>query len=405
MFCGKRLAAFSTSALNPVRYCVNLLDRYIFKSVFFTCAAAVGLFTFIVVVPNVAKDLLPYVLLGQLPFGILAKLILLLLPLAITYALPMGMLTGVLLTLGRLSADSEITAMRAAGISMTRVTRSVLFLAALGAVVALYFNFESMPATRVEYHRAFAATVQSNPLSIIVPKTFIREFPGHVIYVGDKQGGKLSDIWLWELDKERRVTRILHAESGTFQYEDADNVLVLTLSHAQVETRSGKTPESFVESPVVGSAEKSEPIRLPLDRFFGRASTARMKQEWLTYGELREARAKLAATPLPSDPAAAKKSVLERMKLELVYQDKFNTALAVLSLALIGIPLGIKVSRRETSANFAIAVGLTLTYYLMTMAVKVLDRHPEFRPDLLLWLPNLILLSVGAWLLTRIDRR
>jgi len=95
----------------------------------------------------------------------------------------------------------------------------------------------------------------------------------------------------------------------------------------------------------------------------------------------------------------------ERMKLELIYHDKFNTALAVLSLALIGVPLGIKVSRRETSANFAVAVGLTLTYYLMTMAVKVLDRHPEFRPDLLLWVPNIILLSVGAWLLTRIDRR
>jgi lipopolysaccharide export system permease protein len=384
---------------------VNLLDRYIFKSVFFTCVAAVGLFTFIVIVPNVAKDLLPYVLLGQIPAGVFTKLVLLLLPLAITYALPMGMLTGVLLTLGRLSADSEITAMRAAGISMTRVTRSVLFLAAMGAVVALYFNFESMPATRVEYHRAFAATVQSNPLSIIIPKTFIRDFPGHVVYVGEKQGGQLRDIWLWELDKERRVTRILHAESGTFEYEDSDNVLVLTLTRAQVETRNEKTPETFTEAQLVGSAEQSEPIRLSLDRFFGRASTARMKQEWLTYGELREARAKLAATPLPDDPVAAKKSVMERMKLELVYQDKFNTALAVLSLALIGIPLGIKVSRRETSANFAIAVGLTLTYYLMTMAVKVLDRHPEYRPDLLLWLPNIILLGVGVWLLTRIDRR
>ena len=163
---------------------MNLLDRYIFKSVFFTCMAAVGLFTFIVVVPNVAKDLLPYVLGGQLPGSMFARLVLLLLPYAITYALPMGMLTGVLLTLGRLSADSEITAMRAAGVSMTRVTRPVLLLAALGAIVALYFNFESMPKTRVEYHRAFAAAVKSNPLSIIVPKTFVRDFPGYVVYVG-----------------------------------------------------------------------------------------------------------------------------------------------------------------------------------------------------------------------------
>ena len=45
---------------------MNLLDRYIFKSVLFTCAAAVGLFAFIVLVPNIARDLLAYVLAGQL---------------------------------------------------------------------------------------------------------------------------------------------------------------------------------------------------------------------------------------------------------------------------------------------------------------------------------------------------
>jgi lipopolysaccharide export system permease protein len=126
---------------------LNLIDRYIFRSVFFTCLAAVGLFTFIVAVPNVAKDLLPYVLGGQLPAAVFAKLVLLLLPYAITYALPMGMLTGVLLTLGRLSADSEVTAMRAAGISVLRIARPVILLATIGAVVALYFNFESMPKT------------------------------------------------------------------------------------------------------------------------------------------------------------------------------------------------------------------------------------------------------------------
>jgi lipopolysaccharide export system permease protein len=401
-----RLAACAVAALTFPASRVNLLDRYIFRNVLFACSAAVALFSFIVIVPNVARDLLPYVLLGQLPADVFTKLVLLLLPFAFTYALPMGMLTGVLLTLGRLSADSEITAMRAAGISMTRVTRSVIFLAVLGAIAALYFNFQSMPSARVEYHRAFAAAVQSNPLSIVVPKTFIRDFPGHVVYVGEKKSGELRDIWVWELDKERRVTRVVRAESGHFEYEEANNVLVLTLTRAQVETRSDKKPEDFSEAQLVASAERSaEPIRLSLDRFFGRAGGARMKQEWLTYSQLRLARAELAAVPLPTDPAEKKKSVLERMKLELIYQDKFNTALAVLSLALIGIPLGIKVSRRETSANFAVAVALTLTYYLMTMAVKVLDRHPEYRPDLLLWLPNIILLCLGGWMLTRIDRR
>ncbi|HTO05195.1 MAG TPA: LptF/LptG family permease, partial [Opitutus sp.] len=246
---------------------------------------------------------------------------------------------------------------------------------------------------------------RSNPLSIIVPKTFIRDFPGYVVYVGDEQRGDLKDIWVWELDKERRVTRLLRAQSGTFDYEDETNSLTLTLSQAQLETRDEKNPEDFTDAQLVGSFERSEPIRLPLDNLFGRAGAARMKQEWLTYEQLNAARTGLADKPLPADQAGAEKLVLDRMKLELIYHDKFNTALAVLSLALIGVPLGIKVSRRETSANFAVAVALTLTYYVMTLAVKVLDRYPEARPDLLLWGPNIILLTLGTYLLVRVDRR
>lgn len=384
---------------------VNLLDRYVFKSVLFTCLGAVGLFAFIVIVPNVARDLLNYMLAGQLPAVLVAKLILLLVPIAIVYALPMGMLTGVLLTLGRLSADSEITAMRAAGISVFRSTRPVLFLALLGVAVGVYFNFESMPRARVAYESSLAAAVRANPLSFIQPKTFIRDFSGYVVYVSDKQGGVLRDLWLWELDAQGRVTRFAHAETGRIDFDEAENALILTPTHVQVETRDAKNPENVSAPQLIVSVGQWEPLRLPLDRFFGRAGGIRVKQEWLTYSQLQAERARLAARPIPADPAAAEKAERERMKLEIVYHDKFNTALAVLSLTLLGVPLGIKVSRRETSANFAIAVGLTLAYYLMTVAVKVLDRHPEYRPDLLLWLPNLILISFGVWLMTRIEKR
>lgn len=381
---------------------MNLLDRYIFKSVLFTCAAAVGLFAFIVIIPNVARDLLAYVLAGQLSGAVFGKLVLLLVPLAITFALPMGLLTGVLLTLGRLSADSEITAMRAAGLSLPRLARPILVLAMLGAGLGLYFNFESMPRARVEYHRALAEAVRANPLRFIVPKTFIRDFPGYVVYVNEKQGSEMRDFWLWELDDQKRVRRLVRAESGHVDYDETDNSLIVTLAHAQVETRDEKNPENFSEAPIVGSFEKSEPARLSLNRFFG-AGGVHVKQDWMTFGELRAERVRLDARTPPPDQAG--QFVRDRMKLELVYQDKFNTALAVFSLALIGVPLGIRVSRRETSANFGVALLLTLGYYLLNVAVKALDRHPEYRPDLLLWVPNLLILALGVWMFSRIDRK
>jgi len=381
---------------------VTLLDRYIFKSVLFTCAAAVGLFAFIVLVPNIARDLLAYVLAGQLSTAAFGRLMLLLVPLAITYALPMGLLTGVLLTLGRLSADHEITAMRAAGIGLPRLTIPVIALGAIGAGLGLYFNFDSMPRARVEYHRELAEAVRVNSLSFIEEKTFIRKFPGYVVYVNEKSGTELRDFWFWELDDQKRVTRLIRAEAGHLDYDDTTNTLILSLTHAQVETRHEKNPENFADTSPIVSFERSEPLRLSLDRFF-KPGSVRVKPDWMTFSQLRQERVRLAARVAP--PGQAKDYAREAMKLELVYQDKFNTALAVFSLALIGVPLGIKVSRRETSANFGVALLLTLGYYLLTVSVKTLDRHPEYRPDLLIWVPNLLIIGLGVWLFTRIEKK
>jgi lipopolysaccharide export system permease protein len=308
----------------------------------------------------------------------------------------------VLLTLGRLSADSEITAMRAAGISVGRLSRPVYMLGACCAAAALYVNFESMPWARVQYYREFAAAVRSNPLRIIEAKRFIRDFSGCVIYVGEKEGSVLRDIWIWELDQQSRVRRLVRAESGKLEFDEATNTLIPTFIRAKAEERDPDNPEDFSKSPKTPSADQIEEVRISLDRYFGR-NLERMKEDWLTYDQLRAAQARLAAErPAPDQ---RKEHARARMKLSLIEQEKYNLSLAVLSFAFLGVPLGIKVSRRETSANLGLALVLVLSFYLLTVVVKWLDRRPELRPDLLIWLPNVIFLGLAAWLFTRIDRR
>ena len=110
---------------------MNLLQRHIFKSVLFSCAAAVGLFAFVLTVGNVVKDLLNYLVAGQLAPELFLKLLLLIPPFVLSYALPFGVLTGVLLVLGRMSAEHEITAIRSAGLSLRWGALPSLILAAL----------------------------------------------------------------------------------------------------------------------------------------------------------------------------------------------------------------------------------------------------------------------------------
>jgi lipopolysaccharide export system permease protein len=385
---------------SPAR--VNLLDRHISSSVLSTCAGAVGLFAFVVAIPNIANDLMGPLLAGQLELSTALRLIALLLPFAISFALPMGVLTGVLLTLGRLSADSEVTAMRAAGISLSRLSLPIFGLGAACAVLAFYVNFQSMPWARVQYHREFATALRANPLAIIEAKRFIRDFAGTVMYVREKDGPVLRDIWLWELDDKARVRRLMRAESGRIDYDEATNSLIPSLNRVTVEERDTEHPEDFSKSPKVASVEKAAEVRISLDRYFGRGFD-RMKDDWLTYAGLRAKQAALAAESPP--PEKAKEHARARMKLAMIVQEKFNLSLAVFSFALVGVPLGIKVSRRETSANLGVALGLVLGFYLLTAAIKSLDRHPEYRPDLLLWLPNLLFIGLGIWLFTRIDRK
>ncbi len=381
---------------------LNLLDRHIFTSVLFTCAAAVGLFAFVVLLPNIVRELLGPLLAGQFGFDTFIRLGGLLLPFAISYALPMGVLTGVLLTLGRLSADSEVTAMRAAGIGVFRLARPVLVLGLAGATAALYVNVESMPWARQQYYREFAAAVRANPLRIIIPKTFIRDFSGSVLYVGEREGPILRDIWIWELDDQQRVKRLVRAEAGRLDYDEATNSLIPTLVRARVEERDEENPEDFSKSPKVPSVDRTGGVKISLDRYFGR-NLERMKDDWLTYPALRAKQARLAAeTPPPEKRAEHARS---RMNLAIILQERYTLSLAVFSFALIGVPLGIKVSRRETSANLGLALVLVLSFYLLTVVLKSLDRRPELRPDLLLWLPNALFIALGLWLFSRIDRK
>ncbi len=379
---------------------MNLLQRQIFTSVLWACAVAVGLFSFVLMIGNAVKDLLGYVVAGQLRPEMFVELVLLLLPFVATYALPIGVLTGVLLVLGRMSAEHEVTAMRAAGLSLPWVARPILALAAVGVLGGLAVNFQFMPWARVTYHEELARAVRANPLSFIVPRTFIRDFPGKVLYVSEREGRTVKDFWLWELDRQGRVRTFIRAQTGSFDFDEARSELVLKLVSAHVEVRDQKDPEDFSTPRPTMSFEQTS-LRLSLERLFGRM-VFHPKLPWYSYPALLAERRRLAQ-PVPPEEQAQRS--LDRMKLQMVIQDKFTTAFAVFTFALVGVPLGIKVSRRETSANLGLAMVLALAYYFLTIVVGWLQDQPQLRPDLLLWIPNLLFLGTGIWMFWRVDRQ
>ncbi len=379
---------------------MNLIHRHIFANVFLTCGAAVAMFGFVLMLGNAMKDLLGPMLAGQLTIETFIRLVGLLVPFVFSYAVPMGMLTGILLVLGRMSSDREITALRSSGLSVAWLSAPIILLALLGVGAGLLINFQFMPLARLAYKREFAEAVRLNPLSFIVPKTFIRDFPGVVLWVGEKNDTRLKDFWLWELDGQNRVKRFARAESGRLDFDMASNKLRLILEHAQIEVRDEKDPENFSKVATGNASMDLLPVEMPLTKLTGE-SMVQKKLKWFTFTQLMTEWNRLNR-PDPTVPAAER--VRQLMLVQITIQEKFATAFSVLSFALVAIPLGIKVSRKETSANLGLGLLLALGYYFASTVVGWLDNYPALRPDLIVWLPNIVYQGLGLWLFYKLDR-
>jgi lipopolysaccharide export system permease protein len=379
---------------------LNLLHRYLFREVFFATTVAVAMFAFVMLGGSAIHDLVGRAASGQLTVQQAGEMILLLVPFVLTYALPVGLLTAVLLVLGRVSAQHEITAMRSAGLGLVRIGAPVLLIAMLGVGVSLVINYVYAPQSKGKYRELLFEVGQENPESLIIPGTFVRDFPGFVLFAERREDNILYDSWLWKLDKEHRVTEFAWIEQGKIQVDDDANTITLySLGRLRGELRDSKDPENLSRLPRPAFGDSGRPVivwEARLDDIFKRKVFER-KVSWMDFGELIAEARRLHDSTDPKDRARL-------LDVRMNLHEKGSMAFSVLSFALVAVPLGIQTRRKETSANLGLALALTLVFYFGVIAVGWLDRRPDLHPELLLWGPNLLFQSLGAWMWWRFGR-
>ena len=367
----------------------------------------VGLFVFVLVLGSVFKEVLPDLLSGRLSVSFFLYIVALIIPGVIPYSLPMGMLTGILMVFGRMSAQSEITAMKSCGRSVYAMVAPVLLLAVMASVFSFFINFYYAPAADYAYKNAIKNVIRSNPLQFIKAGSFVKDFPGYVIYADKSDGrqNRMLGFRIWELDALGRANVSIKSDEARVSYDSAADEIVLVLVRGSAERSNSQDPE-LLRRPLPSAKFDTLEVRLPLNKIIGDAYRAAKPPKRMTFSELVAARETWHRVPLEGLPEAERPAAAarDRIEINLQIQKNFAMAFSVFSLVVLAVPLGIKASRSETFINLGIAVGLAMSYYMATVFITWLEKYPEIRPDLLIWLPNFLFQGIGAYLLVRAAR-
>ncbi len=365
----------------------------------------VAVFTFVMLLGNVLKEVLDLVVSGYVSVGLFAEAIGLLIPWVWAFSLPMGMLTATLLVFGRFSADQELTAVRAGGISLASLVAPVLFLSLLMCALSAWVNLEVAPLCRVAYNDLRFKVGAELSKAQLPEGRYIKDFPGYILYVGRNKQGTLEDIKVLILPDKTNVALTVFAPHGRLMVDTTNQQFSLKLFNAESVYLNGdqiSTQQGDWETDHISLKQKARSKAGINDMTFAQLRA-----------ELRDVERRFGQPPSTNLTKAQTRELITKIRksrddattpIRVQIHKQWAASFACFGFTLVGIPLGIRVHRRETNVGFSVALVLVLVYYGLLLVGMGLDTRPEFAPHLIVWVPNFLFQAVGAVLLWRANR-
>jgi len=316
-------------------------------------------------------------------------------PYILSFSMPISTLFAALLLFGRLSMDNEISAMKSCGQSLWRLVSPLILLSILFTVFCVYINSEVGPRAKHANRQLLRSVGVEEPVKLLEEGRFIRDFPGLMIYVGKKRGTHLKDIVAYELGDAGEARRSVRAKEGVLEADNEARILMVKLYDVRIEVPDNEDPLDISKTTYINA--EYYPIKLDFNKMLA-GKVLKKKRGDMTIGELL-VNARNVETDYPH--RARKEHRQQKMRYVIEANQRLSIALGCFTFMLVGIPLGIKSHRKETSAGMLISLGIVFVYYLFIVIAQALAKYPELYPNLIVWIPIISGQLLGFWLIRR----
>ena len=368
---------------------MKTIEKYVFGSFLSSFLLAFLVLSFVLTI-GLLVQIVGYILDG-VPMSLVGEFCLVSLPETLQWSMPLALLVSSVLVFSRLSADNEISAMRACGINLFSILKWPALFGLICTLAGVYINNEIVPRGH-EVRRSLKAKVSVDTgLELLEPGRVIDDFPKVKIYFGAKEGNWLHDLVVIDYSNPK-VDRMITASKALVTQQGKDVSLDLyQMTVDPVDEKHATMARANRFRYFVKDAIKEA-------KYSKKTKDLRAGELLKSIDEMEKLIKRTDKDEVGRKAAKSLRGEISRAKTE--FSKRIVFALASVCFVLVGIPLGIKAQRKESSVGMAISLCIALGYYLVVILMLSVHKNYAVYPHLLIF-SSVLFCAVAAVHLVR----
>jgi LPS export ABC transporter permease LptF len=374
----------------------GILDRAFVAEVASPFALAVAVFIFFLLLDRLFQ-LTDLAVTKGVPLHLVLQLLVYLLPAMLVHVLPLALLVAVLMTAGRMAADMEVVALKAAGLGLLRVFRPALTATLLISAVTAGLTLVVVPGANVAFQQHLFSILESRAVAGLKERIFNTSFGDVVVYVEEISASQVALRGLVVSDeRDPALSRIVTAREGRLLADPAHRRVLLRMLDGSVNEADVVPVEARAGARSAGGAAGARRYRHTAFRVYDMtlALDSPLKSPRPERGEKDLGTAELRRRL--GDPRTADR---DRAYLAVEWHKRLAYPLAPLAFLLCGFPLAVRSHRGGRSVALVASLVIAVTHYLLLGSLSDVAVRGQMPPWASVWASNLVIGGAGLALL------